>query len=216
MTRIIQGQSKVISLLTVWKQTEAACEQAALGHGKISASAHRRRARAGETGAEPLLELHVLLFTGGHYHVTEFLRDIRFGSRLLWKSPGFAVVSLLALALGIGATTAIFSLLYSVLLAPLPYPDADRLVMVWEHRKGERINVTTEDYQDWQRQSTVFQTLGAWSGEGFTLSTANWTEEVQATRSSTGFFDSLIGQNVHLAGTSFPTMPKWAMIGWSF
>jgi putative ABC transport system permease protein len=140
--------------------------------------------------------------------VTEFLRDIRFGSRLLWKSPGFAVVSLLALALGIGATTAIFSLLYSVLLAPLPYPDSARLVMVWEHRKGERISVTTEDYQDWQRQSTVFQTLGAWGGEGFTLSTANWTEEVQATRSSTGFFDSLIGQNVHLGRHFIPDDAK--------
>ncbi len=136
--------------------------------------------------------------------MTEFLRDIRFGSRLLWKSPGFAAVSLLALALGIGATTAIFSLLYSVLLAPLPYPDADRLVMVWEHLKGERVNATTEDYQDWQRQSTVFQTLGAWGGEGFTLSTANWTEEVQATRSSPGFFDLLIGQNVHLGRHFIP------------
>lgn len=130
--------------------------------------------------------------------MTEFLRDIRFGSRLLWKRPGFAVVSLLALALGIGATTAIFSLLYSILLAPLPYADADRLVMVWTHRKGERVNTTTEDYQDWQRQSTVFQTLGAWTGAGFTLSTENWTEEVQATRCSTGFFDLLVGQNVYL------------------
>jgi putative ABC transport system permease protein len=136
--------------------------------------------------------------------VTEFLRDIRFGSRLLWKRPGFAVVSLLALALGIGATTAIFSLLYSILLAPLPYADADRLVMVWTHRKGERVNTTTEGYQDWQRQSTVFQTLGAWTGAGFTLSTENWTEEVQATRCSTGFFDMLVGQNVHLGRHFLP------------
>ena len=128
----------------------------------------------------------------------ELLRDIRFGSRLLWKNPGFAAVSLLALALGIGATSAIFSLLYSILLAPLPYPDSDRLVMVWNHRKGERINTSAEDYQDWQRQSTVFQTLGAWTGEGFTLATPSWTEEVNATRCTTGFFDLLIGQNVHL------------------
>ncbi len=140
--------------------------------------------------------------------MSEFLSDIRFGSRLLWKSPGFAAVSLLALALGIGATTAIFSLLYSVLLAPLPYPDADRLVMVWQHLKGERTSVTTEDYLDWRRQSTVFQTLGAWTGESFNLSTANWTEEVQATRCAPGFFDSLIGQNVHLGRHFVPDDTK--------
>jgi len=140
--------------------------------------------------------------------VIEFLRDIRFGSRLLRKSPGFAVVSLVALALGIGATTAIFSLLYSVLLAPLPYPDSDRLVMVWTHRKGERINTSTDDYQDWQRQSTVFQSLGAWTGAGFTIATENWTEEVQATRLSTAFFDLLVGQNVHLGRHFLPDDSK--------
>src|SRR5580700_11557937 len=62
--------------------------------------------------------------------MTEVWRDIRYGLRLLWKSPGFTSVSLLALALGIGATTAIFGLLYSVLLAPLPYVDSDRIVMM--------------------------------------------------------------------------------------
>ncbi|MGH9763947.1 MAG: ABC transporter permease, partial [Blastocatellia bacterium] len=124
----------------------------------------------------------------------EILGDIRFGSRLLFKSPGFAVVSLLALALGIGATTAIVSLLYSVLLAPLSYPNPDQLVMVWSHQKGERINTSTEDYLDWQRQSTVFQSLDAWTGAGFTISTGEWTDQVQATRCSSGFFDNMLGQ----------------------
>jgi putative ABC transport system permease protein len=103
--------------------------------------------------------------------MTELLRDIRYGLRLLWKSPGFTSVSVLALALGIGATTAIFSLLYSVLLTPLPYAHSDQLVMIWSHQKGDRIETSPNDYLDWQKQSTVFQSLNAWTGAGFTIST---------------------------------------------
>jgi putative ABC transport system permease protein len=80
--------------------------------------------------------------------MTELWRDIRYGLRLLWKSAGFTSVSLLALALGIGATTAIFSLLYSVLLAPLPYVDSDRIVMVWSHQRGDRNGTSPSDYID--------------------------------------------------------------------
>ncbi len=123
--------------------------------------------------------------------MTELWRDIRYGLRLLWKSPGFTSVSLLALALGIGATTAIFSLLYSVLLAPLPYVDSDRIVMVWSHQKGERNGTSPSDYLDWQKQSKVFDSLNAWTGEGFTISTPDWTEQVQASRVAPGFFDLL-------------------------
>jgi len=123
--------------------------------------------------------------------MTELWRDIRYGLRLLWKSAGFTSVSLLALALGIGATTAIFSLLYSVLLAPLPYVDSDRIVMVWSHQKGERNGTSPSDYLDWQEQSKVFDSLNAWTGDGFTISTPDWTEQVQASRVAPGFFDLL-------------------------
>jgi putative ABC transport system permease protein len=123
--------------------------------------------------------------------MTELWRDIRYGLRLLGKSAGFTSVSLLALALGIGATTAIFSLLYSVLLAPLPYVDSDRIVMVWSHQKGDRNGTSPNDYLDWQKQTTVFDSLNAWTGEGFTISTPDWTEQVQASRVAPGFFDLL-------------------------
>jgi putative ABC transport system permease protein len=124
--------------------------------------------------------------------MTELWRDIRYGLRLLWKSPGFTSVSLLALALGIGATTAIFSLLYSVLLAPLPYVDSDRIVMVWSHDKsGERNGTSPSDLLDWQKQATVFDSLNGWTGAGFTISTPDWTEQVQASRVAPGFFDLL-------------------------
>ncbi|HTQ62950.1 MAG TPA: ABC transporter permease [Candidatus Solibacter sp.] len=128
----------------------------------------------------------------------ELWRDIRYGVRLLWKSPGFTSVSLLALALGIGATTAIFSILYSVLLAPLPYVDSDRIMMVWSHQKGERNGTSPSDYLDWQRQNTVFESLNAWTGEGFTISTPDWTEQVQASQVAPGFFDLLFGEKVAL------------------
>src|SRR6201995_3745972 len=128
----------------------------------------------------------------------ELWRDVRYGVRLLWKSPGFTAVSLIALALGIGATTAIFSLLYSVLLAPLPYVGGDRIMMVWTQEKGQRDNVAPADYLDWQKHSTVFESLNAWTGDGFTISTPDWTEQVQASRVAPGFFDLLFGENVTL------------------
>jgi len=68
------------------------------------------------------------------------LQYIRFGWRLLWRSPGFAIAAALALALGIGATTAIFSVLDRVVLRPLPYPDAERLTMVWEVNDGKGLS----------------------------------------------------------------------------
>lgn len=130
--------------------------------------------------------------------MTELWRDIRYGLRLLWKSAGFTSVSLLALALGIGATTAIFSLLYSVLLAPLPYVDSDRIVMVWSHQNGERNGTSPSDYLDWQKQSTVFDSLNAWTGDQFTISTPDWTEQVQASHVAPGFFDLLFSPKVVL------------------
>ncbi len=131
--------------------------------------------------------------------MAELWRDIRYGLRLLWKSPGFTSVSLLALALGIGATTAIFSLLYSVLLAPLPYVDSDRIVMVWSHDKsGERNGTSPSDLLDWQKQATVFDSLNGWTGAGFTISTPDWTEQVQASRVAPGFFDLLFSPKVVL------------------
>lgn len=125
--------------------------------------------------------------------MTELWRDIHYGLRLLWKSAGFTSVSLLALALGIGATTAIFSLLYSVLLAPLPYPDSDRIMMIWSHQKGERNGTSPENYLDWQKQSKSFESINGWTGEGFTITTPDWTEQVQASRVAPGFFDLLFG-----------------------
>lgn len=130
--------------------------------------------------------------------MTELWRDVRYGLRLLWKSPGFTAVSLLALALGIGATTAIFSLLYSVLLAPLPYVDSDRVMMLWSMQKGERSGTSPSDYLDWQKQNTVFESINGWTGDSFTITTPDWTEQVQASKVTPDWFDILFSPNVTL------------------
>src|SRR5690349_5470872 len=89
------------------------------------------------------------------------LRDARFAWRLLRRDPGFAAVAVLTLALGIGANTAIFSVIYATYFAPLPYRDADRLVMVWSRVQGHRAGNAAGDFVEWTRQATAFEALNA-------------------------------------------------------
>ena len=91
------------------------------------------------------------------------LRDIRYGIRSLLKRPGFTAVALIALALGIGANTAIFSLVNAVLLRPLPFADPDRLVWVWGNIRtgGTRASVSPLDFLDYRKQNTTFEQFAA-------------------------------------------------------
>jgi putative ABC transport system permease protein len=116
-------------------------------------------------------------------------KNLRYGLRGLVRNPGFSSVALLALTLGIGASTAIFSVVYGALLAPLPYPNPDQLVMVWSKVNGHRNGVSAGDYLDWKRQNSVFQDLIAMSGGRFSLSASNHPEVVQARITSPGFFN---------------------------
>jgi putative ABC transport system permease protein len=116
------------------------------------------------------------------------LRDVRFGLRLLRKDVSFASAALLALTLGIGANTAIFSVVYAALLSPLPYPKADELVMVWSSIDGHNATTAAGDYLEWKRQNAVFQDLVAWSGRTFSLSVSGRPEAVQARVTAPGFF----------------------------
>ncbi|MBV8843319.1 MAG: ABC transporter permease [Bryobacterales bacterium] len=97
--------------------------------------------------------------------MTGLLHDIRYGARSLAKSPSFTVVSLLTLALGIGANTAIFSFVDAVLLKPLPYADADRIVFVMEKPpRGGRNGISTLNYLDWKNQNSVFEYMTPFTG----------------------------------------------------
>jgi putative ABC transport system permease protein len=94
--------------------------------------------------------------------------DLRYAIRTLRRNPGFAAIAVLTLALGIGANTAIFSAVNAVLLRPLPYDHADRLVQIWEtHQVLRDIQASYPDYQDWRSQSSVFEELAGYTLEGF-------------------------------------------------
>ena len=120
--------------------------------------------------------------------MSKLWRDIRYSLRLLARNPGFSTVAVLALALGIGATTAIFSVIYAAMIEPMPFPNPDRMVIVWSKIQGGRNGVSAGDYLDWKNQSNVFQSLSAWSGESFNLSTSNLPEQVDGRRVTPDFF----------------------------
>jgi hypothetical protein len=112
--------------------------------------------------------------------------------RLLGKSRAYAAVSILTLGLAIGATTAIYSVVHAVLLAPLPYPEGDRLVAVWEtHPSFERMAVSYLDYRDWEEQQRAFSSLGAYRGMSFDLTGGERAERLSGMRFSASLLPTL-------------------------
>jgi predicted permease len=101
-------------------------------------------------------------------------RDIRYGIRTLRRSPGFALTAILVMALGIGATTSLFTIVRSVLLRPLPFRDPDKLVMLYEHqrqdKKSVRNVVSAADFRDWRAQTHEYEDMGAWRWYGCMVS----------------------------------------------
>jgi putative ABC transport system permease protein len=127
-------------------------------------------------------------------------QDLKYGARMLAKSPGFTAVAVIALALGIGANTAIFSVVNAVLLRSLPFQNPDRLVMVWENNRprGRDQNVISPaNYLDWQDQNSVFEQMAAMFDSRTNLTNVDDPEELPFQVVTTNFFD-LLGVNAAL------------------
>ncbi|MGB8539639.1 MAG: ABC transporter permease [Acidobacteriaceae bacterium] len=114
------------------------------------------------------------------------LQNLRFSLRLLGRNTGLTITVLLTVALGIGANTAIFTVDYATLLAPLPFPHPDQLVMVWSSIQGNRNGVAAGDFSDWRQQNTVFSDLNAFSGTSFNIATKDQPQFLQASLATPG------------------------------
>ena len=126
--------------------------------------------------------------------MSQLVQDVRFSLRMLAKNPGFTAVAVLTLALGIGANTAIFSVVYAVLLRPLPFKDPGRLVMLWETQERghtDRDVVAPPNFVDWKQQSKTLDHLTAMWWYGSVVTIQGEPTEVPAVRVTSDFFDAL-------------------------
>ena len=117
------------------------------------------------------------------------LQDLQYGLRMLFKHPGVTAIAVLTLALGIGANTAIFSVVNAVLLNPLPYREPDRVVSLWENVPTHgRWRVAPANFFDWKKQNTVFQDVAAFGANSLTLTGDGEPEQLTGARVSAGYF----------------------------
>ena len=124
--------------------------------------------------------------------IQEFFQDVRYGRRLLAKNRGVMLIAIVTLALGIGANSAIFTIVNAFLLRPLPYGDPERLVMVDSQHRGQSMGVSFADYEDWRRQNNVFDDLAffnlRWNAN---LELGNETETLSLTLGTPNLFSIL-------------------------
>jgi putative ABC transport system permease protein len=127
--------------------------------------------------------------------LADLLQDIRYSLRMLAKSPGFTAVAAIALALGIGANTAVFSVFNAVLLNPLPYPEPARLVWLWPRDAQTGVPfrgaISPPDFVDYRKQSTVFEHLSAFASLDLTVTGNGQAERIPSAGVSSGFFETL-------------------------
>jgi putative ABC transport system permease protein len=118
-------------------------------------------------------------------------QDLRYAVRTGRKAPGFTLVALLTLALGIGANTAVFSILKAAVLDPLPFPQPDRLAQIWEtnrRRDARREPISPHNFTDWRSQSRAFDEMAAYEYEAFALTGAGEPERIAVNSVTPGFF----------------------------
>ena len=136
--------------------------------------------------------------------IQDFVQDLRFGLRMLGKNPGFTAVAVLTLALGIGANTALFTIVNSVLLNPLPYAHANRLVSVYQRTaQFQTAGDTYPNFLDWEKENRSFDILAAYTEHDFNLTGAGEPEKLRGQMVSAGFF-SMLGVKPLLGRTFRP------------
>lgn len=143
-----------------------------------------------------------------------FAQDLRFGLRTLTRNPGFTCVAILTIALGIGANTTMFSIVQGVLLAPLPFPQPNRLVFLWEKRPGgHQLDVSYPNFEDWRRTSRSFEGMSAVAFHSFDLTVPGRAEHLMGIRASSGFLGTLgvkpaVGRDVAAAEDQVNAPPE--------
>lgn len=126
--------------------------------------------------------------------MANLIQDLRSGWRALGARPGYTIVAVIALALGIGANTTIFSVVNAVLLKPLPYRDADRLIWIWERNPGnniERESTSLPNFLDWQKQNRSFEQLTSWARTQATLTGTGEPEQIAGVATMANYFTTL-------------------------
>src|SRR6202050_1967102 len=161
--------------------------------------------------------------------IETLLQDTRFGLRMLRKSPGFTAVAILTLGLGIGANTAIFSVVYAALLRPLPYAQPDRLFTLGEVRSQQELGSDSQnenwsasypDYLAGARQSKAFESIAGFDADGFVMKGAGDPQVVSAAEATTNFFHTLgvqpfLGRDFAV-GEDIAAGPKVAILTYQF
>jgi len=135
--------------------------------------------------------------------VQTLVQNIRFSLRILGRNLGLTLTVLLTLAIGIGANTAIFTVDYATLLAPMPYPKPNQLVMVWSKIQTYHNSVSAGDFLDWKQQNTAFQDLCTWSGTSFNLATKDKPEYINGVR-ETYSMPQMLGEPLFLGRYFLP------------
>src|SRR4051812_9345307 len=126
--------------------------------------------------------------------IADLRQDLRYGFRMLLKNPAFTAIAVLALALGIGANSAIFSVVNTLLLRPLPYKSPEQLVVVWEnatHLGFPKNTPSAANFLDWQKQSTLLEAMAAFAERSFNLTGVGEPERLDGRRVSANLFDLL-------------------------
>ena len=185
-------------------QQQAQLEQEIQSHLQMAASDRMERGESAERAQQAArrefgnvtLVQQVTRDQWGWRWLEELLQDLRYGARMLRKIPGFTLVAVLTLALGIGANTAIFSVVYTVLVKNLPYPQADRLVMVYEdvrlpNYQNSKNEPSPGNFSDWANQNRVFANMAAYRNRSFNLTGDGEPIRVEGELVTSEFFTTL-------------------------